>query len=59
MPRPARLGLLAPLLLAVLVSACSPTTSTAIASGGLERQPDGWRGLPIGTERPLPGVTVF
>jgi protein SCO1 len=59
MPRPVRLGLLAPLLLAVLVSACSPTTSTAIASGGLERQPDGWRGLPIGTERPLPSVTLL
>jgi protein SCO1 len=58
-PRTARRRLAAFAALAALVAGCTPTTSTAIASGGLDPQPDGWRGLPIGSERALPQVTLL
>jgi protein SCO1/2 len=45
------------LALAVVLTACTPTTSTAIAAQGLERQADGWRGLPLDRERTMPDVT--
>jgi protein SCO1 len=55
-PRPALLLLL---VLGLVVSACTPTTSTAIAAQGLERQPDGWRGLPLERAREMPDVTLL
>jgi protein SCO1 len=45
------------LVLALGLSACTPTTSTAIAAQGLERQADGWRGLPLDRPRTMPDVT--
>jgi protein SCO1 len=45
------------LVLGLVLTACSPTTSTAIAAEGLERQADGWRGLPLERERAMPAVT--
>ena len=56
--RPAPLALLV-LLLALLASACAPSTSTAAVSRGLETQPDGWRGLPLDVERSMPEVTLL
>ena len=52
--------LLLPLLaLAVLVAACEPTTATAISAQGLQRQPDGWFGVPLEVERQMPDVTLL
>ncbi|MFA9430412.1 SCO family protein [Egicoccus sp. AB-alg2] len=52
--------LLLPLLaLAVFVTACEPTTATAISAQGLQRQPDGWRGVPLEVEREMPDVTLL
>jgi protein SCO1 len=45
------------LVLGLGLSACTPTTSTAIAAQGLERQADGWRGLPLDRPRTMPDVT--
>ncbi len=42
---------------ALLLSACSPTTSTAITPSGLERGADGWRGLPVDDVAMLPEAT--
>jgi protein SCO1 len=50
--------LLLVLLLGLVASACTPTTSTAIAAQGLERQADGWRGLPLDRPREMPQVTL-
>jgi protein SCO1 len=47
------------LVIGLVVSACTPTTSTAIAAQGLERQPDGWRGLPLERPREMPEVTLL
>jgi protein SCO1 len=47
------------LVVGLVVSACTPTTSTAIAAQGLERQPDGWRGLPLERPREMPEVTLL
>jgi protein SCO1 len=47
------------LVLALVATACSPTTSTAIAAEGLERQPDGWRGIPLERARAMPDVTLL
>lgn len=55
--RPQRLAL-AVALLAVLVAACDPASSTALVAQGLEPQADGWRGLPLDRERTLPDVTL-
>jgi protein SCO1 len=46
-------------VLALAASACTPTTSTAIAAEGLERQPDGWRGIPLERPRSMPHVTLL
>jgi protein SCO1 len=46
-------------LLALLLAACDPASSTSIAAQGLERQPDGWRGLPLEVDRQLPDVTLL
>jgi protein SCO1 len=45
-------------LLAVLLAACDPASSTALVARGLEPQADGWRGLPLDRERTLPDVTL-
>jgi protein SCO1 len=45
--------------LALGLSACAPASSTSIASQGLARQPDGWRGIPIELDRSMPDVTLF
>lgn len=45
--------------LAMVVAACSPTTSTALQATGLSAQPDGWRGVPIELDRSLPDVTLL
>jgi protein SCO1 len=47
------------LVVGLVASACTPTTSTAIAAQGLERQPDGWRGLPLERPREMPEVTLL
>jgi protein SCO1 len=46
-------------VVAVVLAACGPASSTALVSQGLGAQPDGWRGLPIVTERNLPDVTLL
>lgn len=46
-------------ILLLAVTACGPASSTSIASQGLVRQPDGWRGLPIEADRSLPDVTLL
>lgn len=46
-------------LLAVLVVACDPASSTAVVAQGLAPQTDGWRGLPLERERTLPEVTLL
>ena len=55
--RVTRLALLVAAL-GVVVTACSPTTSTAMTATGLSTQADGWRGLPIDLDRNLPQVTL-
>ncbi len=52
-----RRGVVALAALSLVLAACNPTTSTAITPAGLDRQPDGWRGLPIATEHTLPHAT--
>jgi protein SCO1 len=47
------------LVVGLVATACTPTTSTAIAAQGLERQPDGWRGLPLERPREMPAVTLL
>jgi protein SCO1 len=47
------------LVVGLVATACTPTTSTAIAAQGLERQPDGWRGLPLERPREMPEVTLL
>lgn len=44
--------------LVVIAAACSPTTATAVASSGLDRQADGWRGLPMGHNNSMPDVEL-
>ncbi len=44
--------------IAMVLAACSPTTSTALQATGLSAQPDGWRGVPIELDRQLPEVTL-
>lgn len=52
--------LLPPLLaLALFAGACAPTTATAISAQGLERQPDGWHGVPLEVDREMPDVTLL
>ncbi|MTV26985.1 SCO family protein [Nitriliruptoraceae bacterium ZYF776] len=46
------------LLLAILLAACDPASSTAFTSTDLGRGADGWRGIPIDA-RPLPDVTLY
>jgi protein SCO1 len=46
------------LLVGLVASACTPTTSTAIAAEGLQRQPDGWRGIPLERAGSMPDVTL-
>jgi protein SCO1/2 len=43
----------------LFAAACEPTTATAISAQGLERQPDGWRGVPLEVERDMPDVTLL
>ena len=43
---------------AMVLAACSPTTSTSLQATGLSPQPDGWRGIPIELDRQLPDVTL-
>ncbi len=45
-------------VLGILLASCTPTTSTAIAAEGLQRQPDGWRGIALERERVMPDVTL-
>jgi protein SCO1 len=45
-------------VLALLVAACGPASSTALVSQGLAPQPDGWRGLPLERARTMPDVTL-
>jgi protein SCO1 len=47
------------LVVGLVATACTPTTSTAIAAQGLERQPDGWRGLSLERPREMPEVTLL
>lgn len=47
------------LALALVAVACGPTTATAISAQGLERQPDGWHGVPLEVEREMPDVTLL
>jgi protein SCO1 len=47
------------LVVGLVANACTPTTSTAIAAQGLERQADGWRGLPLERPRAMPEVTLL
>jgi protein SCO1 len=47
------------LVVGLVITACTPTTSTAIAAQGLERQADGWRGLPLERPREMPEVTLL
>ncbi len=56
--RPRRQLAVALALLAVLVAACDPASSTALVAQGLEPQADGWRGLPLDRERTMPDVTL-
>ncbi len=42
-------------LVATFAAACTPTTATSSATSGLERQPDGWRGLDVGDK----GLRLF
>ena len=51
--------LLPVLALALLAGACQPTTATAISAAVLERQPDGWHGVPLEVERDMPDVTLL
>ncbi|MFA9444924.1 SCO family protein [Egicoccus sp. AB-alg6-2] len=52
--------LLLPLLaLALFAGACEPTTATAISAQGLQRQADGWHGVPLEVERTMPDVTLL
>ena len=46
---------------AVLLAACSaaPSSSTALSAQGLTRAADGWLGIPLSVERPLPAVTLL
>lgn len=46
------------LVTALLLAACTPTTSTAITPSGLERGADGWRGLPVEDASRLPDATL-
>lgn len=46
-------------LLGLVASACGPSSSTSLASEGLTRQPDGWRGIELAIERQLPDVTLL
>lgn len=43
---------------ALLLASCGPSSATALVAQGLERQPDGWYGVPVTRERPLPDVTL-
>jgi protein SCO1/2 len=43
---------------ALLLGACTPSSSTAQVAQGLSRAPDGWFGLPLTVERTLPEVTL-
>lgn len=44
---------------ALVLTACSPTTSTSLQATGLSAQPDGWRGIPVELDRSLPDVTLL
>lgn len=55
----ARVPLVLALLVALGLTACAPSTSTAAVARGLETQPDGWRGLPLDIERTMPAVTLL
>lgn len=46
------------LVVALLASACGPSSATALVAQGLERQPDGWYGVPVTRARNLPDVTL-
>jgi protein SCO1 len=58
MPSRSPVPLLLLLLVGLVASACTPTTSTAIAAEGLQRQPDGWRGIPLERAGSMPDVTL-
>lgn len=45
-------------LLALLVAACGPASSTAFTASQLGTGDDGWRGIPIELDRTLPEVTL-
>ncbi|MEX0593004.1 MAG: SCO family protein [Nitriliruptoraceae bacterium] len=51
--------LTAAVVVAALVAACSPTTSTALTATGLAPQADGWRGVPLAEQRDLPDVVLL
>lgn len=46
-------------VLGLLAGACGPASSTSLAAQGLQRQSDGWHGLPLEVERTLPDVTLL
>jgi len=43
---------------ALLLAGCGPSSATALIAQGLERQPDGWYGVPVTRDRALPDVTL-
>lgn len=46
------------LLGAVLLAACGPSSATALVAQGLDRQADGWYGVPVTRARALPNTTL-
>lgn len=44
---------------ALVLTGCGPSSATALIAQGLERQPDGWHGLPVTRARSLPDVTLM
>jgi protein SCO1/2 len=55
MRRPA----LALALAAAVLAGCTPSSSTALSAEGLQRADDGWYGIPLSVERPLPDVELL
>ena len=48
----------AALLGALMLASCGPSSATALVAQGLDRQPDGWYGVPVTRARDLPAVTL-
>ena len=43
---------------ALILAGCGPSSATALIAQGLERQADGWYGVPVTRARTLPEVTL-